>query len=348
MTKVLVDLGIGQRTDYDKGAMISYYEGALRKNCRIGAYPKYDNLIEKGLLSPTYKPKPTQLFIDLDLSSFDNNDKTELDAALYDTLKNIELYLNGAVPTVLWTGGGYHIYLPLDSDFVPVYEELPEFRRFKDDKLPPSVKFLRYAAKRLTGGKSDNNHNPSFESCLWRIPGSINSKYRGESAKVRIIQRWNGVRARPDKDFMHTDFLLYLAQERIDHIREERRRSHLTIRHNHNKNRVGVIPGTYRYIEDKLLKTPIVDYRKYVRNVILIPYFVVIKGMTDANQIQNIVMQWADKCVELRRLEPSRDEFAARVRSRIVEVMQDGVPPMRLETLRKKNPSLYKILKLAG
>jgi hypothetical protein len=53
-------------------------------------------------------------------------------------------------------------------------------------------------------------------------------------------------------------------------------------------------------------------------------------------------MAWADKCAELRRLEPSRREFADRVRSRTYEVIQDRVPPMKHDTLKDKNPELYK------
>jgi hypothetical protein len=352
MTKVLADLGKGQSTVYDKGTMISHFEGARRRDCRIGAYLKYDDLIKKGLLPPTYKPKPTQLFIDLDLSSFGKDNRHELDAALYDTLNNIKQHLNGAIPTVLWTGGGYHVYLPLDTDFVPVYEELPEFQRFKDDKISPSVKFIRYAAKRLTNSKSDKNHNPSFDSCLWRTPGSINTKYTDEDAKVRIIQRWNGVRARPTKDFMITDFHAFLVQEVINEKVKELERTERIKKSGHSfRNNPGSIPETYRYIEDKLLKTPIEDYRKHVVDVILIPYFVVIKGMTDFNQIFDIIMQWLDKCAQLRRLNPSRHDFVNRVRQRINEVMEDhskdeAIAPMRFETLKEKNPNLYKTLKL--
>jgi hypothetical protein len=66
--------------------------------------------------------------------------------------------------------------------------------------------------------------------------------------------------------------------------------------------------------------------------------------MTDVDQIQDIVMQWADKCDELYRLEPSRRKYEKEVRSRILEVMQTRIPPMRLETLKEKNPELYRQL----
>ena len=70
------------------------------------------------------------------------------------TLKNIN-YILGADPTVLWTGNGYHIYLPIDA-FVLQQEDV--FARFDQ----PSKRFLKFAARYLSNHKSDSNNNPSF------------------------------------------------------------------------------------------------------------------------------------------------------------------------------------------
>ncbi len=48
----------------------------------------------------------------------------------------------------------------------------------------------------------------------------------------------------------------------------------------------------------KLLQTSIDDYRKHARDLILVPYLIIRGGMTDIGQIQNTLMQWADKCAE--------------------------------------------------
>ena len=149
----------GQKTVPDKDRAILHFEGALRQDCQISAYPKYDAMIEKGQLIPTYKSKVNLLFVDLDLQQ---QKLEELNAVLGDTLKNIQEHLNGAGPTVLFTGGGYHIYLPLDADYIPLYEDLQDFKYFEN----PSEKFMRYAEKKLSDGKSDENHNPSFKSCM--------------------------------------------------------------------------------------------------------------------------------------------------------------------------------------
>jgi hypothetical protein len=97
---------------------------------------------------------------------------------------------------------------------------------------------------------------------------------------------------------------------------------------------------------EKLLQTPIDDYSKHARDLILVPYLVVRKGMTEVEQVSDIVVHWADRCAELRRLDPSRREFAHKVRSRTRKVMHDRISQMKLATLKVKNPDLYKKLSM--
>lgn len=75
---------------------------------------------------------------------------------------------------------------------------------------------------------------------------------------------------------------------------------------------------------------------------------VVRRGMIDIDQIQDNIMHWADRCNEPRRLNPSRCEFANRVRSRIYEVIEERIPPMRPDTLKEKNPKLHERLNSEG
>ena len=53
----------------------------------------------------------------------------------------------------------------------------------------------------------------------------------------------------------------------------------------------------------------------------------------------------ADKCAELRKLEPLRREYEKETRSRFYEVMQYRIPPVRLETLKERNPRLHEKFK---
>jgi hypothetical protein len=333
-----------QKTVYDLDTLKSYYQGALRQDCKISAYTKYEDLLGKSLLPHTYKPRISLLFVDLDLQSFgQGNEKQQLEElknALDETLANIKEHFNGATPTVLWTGGVVHIYLTLDADYILVYEDLPEFAPFKD----PSVKFMRYAERRLSNGKSDKDHNVSFRSCMLRIPNSMNTKYQGDRSKIIILQRWDGKRARPTKKFMISDFHAYLVQEVVDKKMGELR-AHRGFNSPTSTTRptaVGEVNKNIKPWIEKLLQTAITDYRKHTRDLIIIPYLVVTRGLTDRNQIYDIVMQWADRCDQLRRLEPSRHDFSVKVRTRIDEVIQDRVPPMKVETLKERIHSFIK------
>jgi hypothetical protein len=60
--------------------------------------------------------------------------------------------------------------------------------------------------------------------------------------------------------------------------------------------------------------------------------------------VSDIIMEWADKCGELRRLDPSRREFEHKVRARTYDVIQSRIPPMKLATLKERNPELYEKL----
>ena len=115
---------------------------------------------------------------------------------------------------MLWTGGRYHIHQPLDlDDKQQTFVDIPEFARFEN----PSIRFLRYAERKLTNSKSDPQHSISFKSCLTRVLGSVNIKNEGgEDSKVRIIERWNGIRSKPTQEFLITDFYVWLMQDVIN------------------------------------------------------------------------------------------------------------------------------------
>ncbi len=121
-------------------------------------------------------------------------------------------------PTVLWSGKGYHIYLPTDAlvleDATNIFEDIEIY--------DPSRRFMQWSEQYLTDGKADQCHSKgvSFNNCMLRIPGSINSK---NCNQVKIIQRWNGVR--PSIKPLLYDFYIYLADIKLKEaqgVREER------------------------------------------------------------------------------------------------------------------------------
>ena len=75
-------------------------------DCRINAYPYLTDY--KGI----QRYKPNFIFIDLDKNNFKSERSFKL--ALSTTLQNIKDKLDSnAYPTVIETGGGYHIYQPV-------------------------------------------------------------------------------------------------------------------------------------------------------------------------------------------------------------------------------------------
>src|SRR4051812_3473402 len=113
---------------------------------------------------------------------------------------------------------------------------------------------------------SDINNNPAFKSCLLRIP--FNSKHDEQNREVKIIHQWDGFRPRINSLLYH--FYIYLADRKLkefNNMRKNQTESHYTFRGN-----------TIPWIE-KLLETPIDDYRKNAVNLILAPYLINIKKL---------------------------------------------------------------------
>jgi len=292
-------------------------------DCRINAYPYLTEYKDV----PRYKPN--FLFIDLDKNNFKSEGKFEY--ALYNTLKKIKDKLN-AKPTILFTGGGYHIYLPVD---IPTaLENITEFEDF--DR--PSEQFLRYVKDYLSNNKADKNNNPSFKSCLLRIPGSINSKY---NTKVTIVQEWNGVRSPLTIELLE-EFRTWLIQKKID---QEKQRQKILVERSENK-----FIGSSNYYSwvEHLIQTPIPDYRKLTIDLVLAPYFINIRKLS-FEESYTIIKNWLDKCNELQILDNYRN-FEYRINYALKNAMNKGIGPMSKEKI-KTDPAyskLYHVLKNKG
>lgn len=259
-----------------KQGIINAFIDSSFVDCQINAYPyltEYKDI-------PRYKPE--FLFIDIDRNNFKTDRSFE--NALYNTLKNIKEKLNG-YPTILFTGGGYHIYQPV---YCPTaLENITEFKEF--DR--PSEQLLRFAKDYLSNGKSDKRNNPSFKSCLTRVPGSIRSKYNNNQP-VKIIKKWNGERVPITKGFIE-EFRDWLIQKKIDQDIKNKRQKLLNKKSINNKNNNNYVPY-YEWIE-KLLQTPIPDFRKLTLWRILCPYLINIKKLS-YEESTTILRAWLDKC----------------------------------------------------
>jgi hypothetical protein len=181
-----------------KEEALAWFKAADYKDCKINAYPAYNGM--KNL----NRQEPNFIFIDLDSGGFKTHE--ELDKVLTKTLKNINDKLNRAVPSVLWSGNGYHIYLPVKA---PLLELENIFIELSNE---PSRKFIQFAEQFLSDNKSDSEHwkHVSFKNCMLRIPGSINSK---NGQEVKLIQQWNNKRV--EINYLLRDYRRYLIGEKF-------------------------------------------------------------------------------------------------------------------------------------
>jgi len=163
-----------QKTAFDKGHTMTFFQGALREDCRISAF----------YIGQT---NPDLIFIDIDAQNFKSMRSFKL--ALTKTLKNIKEKIGGT-PTIIWSGRGYHVIQPIALPFpLENIRELAELEPIK-----ASNKFLQFCESYLSGNKYDKANHPALKSCMLRVPGSLNSRCKevGIPAEVKIIQRWDG------------------------------------------------------------------------------------------------------------------------------------------------------------
>jgi hypothetical protein len=248
-----------QKIVYSKEIALEQFIESDFLDCRINVFPS----LKEGVTWP-----PNFLFVDLDLKTFES--EKSLQKVLDKTLKNIKENLDSnACPTVLFTGGGYHIYQPV---YIPTaLENITEFQKFDN----VSVEFLRFAKNYLSNGKADKNNNPSFKSCLLRIPGSINSKYGN---KVSIVKRWNGIRSPIPREFME-EFRIYLIQKKIDE-QIQRQKMMMMLLKSKRQNSITTSTNYYYGWIEKILQTPFPDCRKIIVDLVLAPYLINIKKLS--------------------------------------------------------------------
>jgi hypothetical protein len=97
MTKAL-----GRQKEVFNEEALAYFKASNYQDCRINAYPAFTDYQGINFTAPSF------IIIDLDLKDFESQEV--LDKTLRKTLDKMNKVLHGAHPTVLWTGGGYHIY----------------------------------------------------------------------------------------------------------------------------------------------------------------------------------------------------------------------------------------------
>ena len=333
--RIMTDKIRGQVPVFSKEEIFKKCQESEFIDCRINAYPEYTEY--QGIV----RHPPNFIFIDLDLSRF-KKCKKKLDNALEYTLDNIRDL--GAKPTVMWSGNGYHIYLPIEAmvlDLIDIFskEKFPSL--FSDDYYSKyhgysvSELFLKFAKDHLTNGNADQQHHPKYKTCLIRFPNSYNSKNLKngltlEESKVRLIQKWDGKRI--PIQLLLKNFRRWLIQEELDQKRKIRTLEFKSI---------DTIPKRSDRIEwiEKLLQTPLDDYRKTCLWRILCPYLINIKKVSP-QEASLILQEWLRKCNDLRRTDFNHNQ---QIKTDLKHV---GIHlPISYQTLKEKEPELYSLLK---
>jgi Primase X len=289
---------------------LTWFDLANWQDCRISAYRYWRPSPVSRFIGIKNPIPPHLIIIDLDICNFGFDDRIK--TALRKALLKIKRLLS-LIPTVIWSGNGYHIYIPINA---VVLEDIKQFGHIEQ----VSTRFLRFAEWYLSSGLSDSAHNNtvSLNNCMLRIPGSFNSK---NGSQVKIVSEWDG--QRPNINLLIGTFCAYLKDKSI-------------------KEQKLIVPSastaahTIIWIE-QLLCTPIDDQRKFVVWMILPQYLMNVKKLS-YEQTSCIVNKWLDECDKLKRLD------WAGVRQKVKEgfrAAEKGFFPMGHEKLKCWNPEMY-------
>jgi hypothetical protein len=334
-----------QFTVYSEDQILNECEKAGFVDCRLNAYPV---LLDDDSIAAIQAPNV--IFIDIDLSNdYESYEHaiTKLNKILLRILNTVKKKLKQGDPTVLWTGNGYHIYIVLNTRPLELITELAEL----SDK--PSEEFLRFAEFTFTNKKRDSCHNPSFKSCLLRIPYTLNLKCidptrnYAKDPELKIIQEFDSLAIPTINKELLREFRLYLADKDIVKTKlESIKRSNQINRYSSysliNVNRT--TPATYQWIEKKQLHTPIADHRKHTIDLVLAPFLIVIKHLT-FEESYSIIKDWIVKCNRIEMLKPSIEYFDNKIKAAINNSIQSRIPPILQENMEKKYPEWYRHLK---
>jgi Primase X len=226
--------------------------------------------------------------------------------------------------------------------FFPEAFPLEQEELFSSKSSEPSKEFLQFAEQYLTNYKSDPSHHPSFKSCMLRIPGSHNFKLVqknnddivNESTKVKVIQKWDGVRPKLNPLLYH--FNIWLADKKIKQINESSKRSKYHYQHQYNTTSKKEI----KWIEI-LLQTSIDDYRRNAIRRIIAPYLINTKNLS-YEESYNIIKEWLDKCNSMKPLDSNHSYYITYNLNNATSVRYF---PMKFDDLKAENIKLYNILK---
>ncbi len=192
----------------DEKETLQYFCESGFNDCKISISPLHD--VESQISFPSI----IHIYLDLSLCTICKYPKNKLDYLLQQTLSKMEKEVKG-IPTVLWTGDGYNIILPIDLGSMKSKEKkwnmgyMPSFKESSThicDDL--SEEFMRFSSAYFAS--TNKNSKPVFLPTHFfvSIPGTNISKRK---TKVETLQQWNGHKA--DISTILPFFIDYLAQQ---------------------------------------------------------------------------------------------------------------------------------------
>jgi hypothetical protein len=311
-------------------------------NCRISAY-RFPVPVVRDINTQV----PNFFMSDLDRKNFKTNKL--LQQCLQDTLKNFRDKLHGANPSVLWSGGGYHLLQPLDADIILEMENI--FANFNE----PSRGFMRYAEKLMTDNKADSVHSStvSFGNCMVRVPGSYNAKYiqKNDNGKVVltpqseviVVHPWDGYT--PNIKWLLRDYWIYLIQEKNNDAFARLHRDQKKLRSEWKR---GIYPNQYQQANkiewiESLYRKPLDDFRRYCIWRIFVPYFINIMRLPQS-ETSDLIKDWVDRCSLLRRLDFSPKDNIDYALKTVRDYRPIGEDQLRVEN----DGRFYSLLKMEG
>lgn len=355
----IVDHFRTQRLDFPRKIMTANTKGQIQvssiedayqtfvdagfRDCRINAYPDYFEWKNIERVTPSF------IFIDLDFDyvkkkhgdpetlPFEER-KRRTDFVLHNTLARMREYLGtDCRPTVLETGGGYHIYQPcFMNDYEMRFIDINEFAAVEPQTESKNMtnEFMAFAEYFFTANNSDPNHHPKVKSSLLRIPASVNVKRKHW---VGIKQSWNGIPV--DIKFILKHFLDYMNGFIVEEkARTERARRVQDLMRQRNKEQ-----GKTEQIDwiEKLLTTPLNDGRKYAIWRIFTPYLANVRNETTDN-IDAIIRGWFDLCdrdFPNNKIDKATRDYYTRSIKRVGTYL-----PVSRAKIATENPYIFKIV----
>jgi len=261
---------------------------------------------------------------------------------IYGIISSFNL-ISAVCPTVLWTGNGYHIYLPIQATVLDQYDRLAK------DKYPSlfsmynskyygyfvSEIFLKFAEILFTDGKADPQHRPKFKTCLIRIPDTYNSKClskgkSNEESKIKVVQKWNDCRL--TIKLLKKDFWRWITKEDINKRLLLKRNGRSQI----NRFDQSISKDFQINWIEQLLQKGLPDGRKETLRLILGPYLAKRKNYAEA---VDILQQWLDKCNSVKPL-----EYGFNPKQRINTSLKNTKGFLKLESLKNRYRWLYNII----